>query len=479
MWSSLSESVVLAILGGTAGILLAVNAIALFKIYSPIDLPRMAEIQLNYGALSFALLLVAGSAVLFGIAPALRFVRTDPQQALQQNNGRMQGSRQGHRLRLTLIGLQVFGCTALLLITGLFAKSLATILSSARGFDTSNILTAEVSARARSYDDVQPRIHFADGVLDRLHRLPGVESVALVSAMPLEGETWLYDIQRPDKPNPHPPLWNMRWVSADYFRLLHERLLAGRFFESRDLNSNVAVISEASARAGWPGEDPVGKQFRFWNQPYTIIGVVADARTTSLKDTPPSTVYLPYHNVGLPLAMVFLVRTAQAPETLSSAVRHAIWEQDPEITISRVKTLDSQVKDSLAVERFQTSLLIAFGTAALFLAMVGIYGVLSYVIAGRTQEVGVRMALGATPRSIYSLTLSEAAMPVTIGLVAGWAASVAAGRVVHKLLYGVSAVDWLVTVVVTVLFIICATAAAFLPARRAARIDPMQALRVT
>jgi predicted permease len=408
--------------------------------------------------------------------PAINFIRTDPQKALQQNSARTPGSRQARRLRLLLIGFQVFGCTALLLITGLFAKSLATLLESNRGFETANVVTAEVNLRAQNYENTQHRIAFDDGVLARLRILPGVRSAALVSAMPLEGETWIDGIRRPDKPLTHPALWNMRWVSPQYFEVLRERLVAGRFFEDRDRDSDNAIISESSAKAGWPGEDPIGRQFKWWGKICMIIGVVADARTNSLKDAPSNMVYLPYRT-NPPYASTFLVRSSQNPEMLISDVRHAIWAQDPEVTIARVKTLDSQVMDSLSIERFQTFVLVAFGIAALLLAMLGIYGILSYTVAGRTQEIGVRMALGATRQSIYSLTLSEAARPVLIGLIAGWAANLMAGKLVQRLLYGVTATDWSVAVTVTILLGACATAAAFLPARRAASVDPMYALR--
>ncbi len=478
LWSSLAESVLLAILGGAAGILLAFNALALFKRYAPVDLPRMAEIQPDYTVLLFAMAVVIGSALFFGILPALHFVRTDPQQALQQNSARTQGTQQGRRLRLALIGIQVFGCTALLLITGLFAKSLANLLQSDRGFDTANIVTAEVKLPSRAYQTIaHQRIAFDDGVLDRLRSLPGVKSAALVSAMPLEGETWIESIRRPDKPVEHPPLWNLRWVSAGYFQLMRERLVAGRFFEERDRDTNNAVISESSAKAGWPGENPLGHQFKWRDKVFTVIGVVADSRINSLKDTPANMAYISYRTLP-PWNLFFLVRSSQSPESLIPDVRRAIWAQDPEVTIARVKTLDSQVKDSLATERFQTFILVAFGIAALLLAMLGIYGILSYTVARRTQEIGLRMALGATRQSIYSLAMSEAARPVIIGLVAGWATSVAAEKLVQKLLYGITGMDWSVTAAVVLLFAACAAAAAFLPARRAAAIDPMQALRV-
>jgi predicted permease len=476
LWSSLSESLVISILGGAAGILLALNTLALFKRYAPVNLPRMAEIQPNFSVLIFAVLVVIGSALLFGIMPAINFVRTDPQKALQRNNARTQGSRQGRRLRLTLIGLEVFGCTALLLITGLFAKSLSTILSTDRGFDTGNIVTAEVNLRARTYEKAQQLIAFDDGVLARLRTLPGVTSAALVSAMPLEGQTWIDGIRRPDKRVAHPPLWNMRWVSPQYFEVVREPLVAGRFLEERDRDSNNAIISESSAKAGWSRENPIGRQFKWWDKICTVVGIVADARTNSLKDAPANMVYLPYHT-NPPWGSIFLVRSSQNPESLIAEVRRAIWNQDPEVAIARVKTLDSQVKDSLSTERFQTFVLAAFGVATLLLAMLGIYGILSYTVAGRTQEIGLRMALGATRQTIYSLTVSETAVPVVLGLLAGWTVSVMAAQLVQKLLYGVTAIDWPVTLIVACLFLACATAAAFLPARRAASIDPMQALR--
>ena len=474
--SWLSESTVLAVVGGAGGILLAFGALALFKAYSPVELPRIAEIQPNLPVLLFALVLVIGSALLFGIMPGLNSVRADPQKALQQNSNRAAGSRKGRRLRLALIGLQVFGCTTLLLITGLFAKSLATLLSGDRGFDATNVVAAEVSVSGPAYTKAPERSAFDEGALNRLRSLPGVKSAALVSAMPLDGETWLDGIRRTDKQLEHPPLWNMRWVSADYFQLMRERLVAGRFLDERDRDTYNAVISEASAKAGWPGEDPIGHQFKWWDHVCTVVGVVADSRINSLKTAPANMVYLPFQT-NPPYSTYFLVRSAQAPDNLVPDVRRAIWNQDPEVTIARTKTMNAQVNDSLSTERFQTFVLIAFGIAALLLAMLGVYGVLSYTVAGRVQEIGVRIALGATRSSIYELTMLEAAAPVVVGLIAGWAASAGAGKLVQKLLYGVTAMDWSVTFSITILLLACASAAAFLPARRAAGVDPMRALR--
>lgn len=479
IWSSLSESLLLSVIGGAAGVLLAFGALAVFRANAPFDLPRMNEIHPNLSVLGFAIVILIGSALLFGVMPAINFVRTDPQKALQQNSARTQGSRRSRRLRFTLIGVQVFGCTALLLVTGLFAKSLATMLRTDRGLDTTNVVTAQVNlpgADGQAYEKNQRRAAFDDRVLSRLGRLPGVQSAALYSTMPLEGETWIDDIARPDKHTEHNALANIRWVSPGYFELMRERLIAGRFFERRDRNAKNAVISESAARAIWPKENPVGRPFKLHDRLYTVIGIVADSRTNSLKLPATSMIYLDYHD-NPPYATFFMVKSSQNPQALVSDVRRAIWAQDPEVTIARVKTLDAQVKDSLSAERFQTFILIAFGIAALLLAMLGIYGILSYSVAGRTQEIGLRMALGATRQGIYSLTLSEAAAPVFSGLTAGWFAGVLAGKLVQKLLCGVTAIDFSVTVMVASVLVACAAAASFLPARRAASIDPMQALR--
>ena len=475
IWSALAESVVMALAGGAAGSSLAFGALGLFRRYSPIELPRMSEIQPNITVLLFAVLALAAAVLVFGMAPALHLLRTDPQQALQ-NSGRMQGSRTNSRARLILIGVQVCGCTALLLITGLFAKSLATLMHNARGFDTTNVVAAEVNLRGHIYDEDAARVSFDEHVLEKLRALPGVTHTALYSAMPLEGETWIDGIFLPEQPSRHGQLANFRWVSADYFRLVRQVLVAGRFFDEGDRDSNRAVISETTAKAVWPHENPIGRTMLWHGKPFTVIGVAGDSLTNSLKDAPTRMVYLPYRT-NTPYTSYFLVRSEQRPDSLIPAVRRAIWAQDPGVTIARVKTLESQVKDSLAMERFQTFILVAFGAAALMLAMLGVYGVLSYVVAGRTQEFGVRMALGATRQSIYRLTMNEAARPVVIGLFAGWAASIAAGRLVRNLLYGIGTMDWSVTAIVAVVFFTCAAAAAFVPARRAATADPMQALR--
>jgi len=327
-----------------------------------------------------------------------------------------------------------------------------------------------------NYGADRTRLAFDDAVLQNLRAIPGVRSAALVSAMPLEGESWIEPARRLDRPNQDGPLINLRWASPQYFETTGQRLIAGRFLEERDRNLDSAVLSEGEAKALWGSQDPIGGQVRLHGKPHTVVGVVADSRNTSLKSAPARMAWLHYKDQP-PYATFFMVRSAQSPDTLLSSMRKAIWSYAPEINIARVKTLDSQLTDSLATERFQTFVLLAFGTAALLLAMLGIYGVLSYSVAARKREIGVRMAVGATRIRICAPTLAEAGAPVVAGLAAGLIASLLAGRVIRKLLYGIQVVDPSVIGMVTGLFLMAAAVAAFLPALRTASVDPMDALR--
>jgi predicted permease len=481
VWNALAENLLLAAIGGAGGILLAFTGLDLFRRYSPVDLPRLSEVHINLTVLLFSVLLTFAASLLSGMLPALRLLSTDPQASLQQSNSRAVGSRQSNRLRTWLIGLQVFGCTALLLVTGLFSKSLLYLLRQDKGFETGQVSIAEVRLSFKTYGAEQSRMAFDDAVLQNLRAIPGVQTAGLVSAMPLEGESWIEFVRRVDKPDQEGPLINLRWASPGYFETTRQRLVAGRFFEERDRNLNSAVLSEGEAKALWGSENPVGGQVKIRGRTCTVIGVVADSRNTSLKSAPARMAYLHYKDQP-PFATFFMVRRAQAPDALVSSalvssMRQAIWKYAPDVTIARVKTLDSQLTDSLATERFQTLVLVAFGIAALLLAMLGIYGVLSYSVVTRKQEIGVRMALGATRSSIYALTLAEAGAPVIAGLATGLIASLLAGRVIQRLLYGIQVVDPSVILIVTGLFLVSAAAAAFLPARRAASVDPMDALR--
>jgi predicted permease len=476
VWSSVAENLVLAAIGGTAGVLMAIAGLNFFRSSALVDLPRLAEVHLNWVVLSFAMAATLAASLMAGILPALRAQSADPQAALQQNSGRSLGGLHTTRLRGWLIGLQVFGCTALLLITGLFSKSLLLLLRQDKGFETSNVAIAEASLPRRLYGNAADRVKFDDTVLRNLRDTPGILSAGMGSSMPLEGEAWIEPLTRLDRPDVEGPLVNARWVSEGYFETTGQRLVAGRFFEERDRDADNAVISEGEAKALWRGENPIGSQIRLLGKVQTVIGVVADSRSTSLKTAPARMAYVHY-KFRTPYTSYFVARRAAGTETVLTALRQAIWKYAPNANIGRVKMLDAQLRDSLGQERFQTMILTGFGLSALLLAMLGIYGVLSYAVETRQQEIGVRMALGATRAEIYSLTMGQAGAPVLGGLASGLVASALAGRLIRRLLFGVEVMDATVIVAVAAVFLLAAAAAAFLPARRAASVDPMAALR--
>jgi len=476
--TALYESLLLAAAGGIAGIFLAQLAIRFFLHHAPVDLPRLDEVSINLWVMGFAIAISALTGVAFGVLPALKALRVDPQAALQQSGNRASGTYSSTRTRAWLIGTEVFAATALLMIMGLLDQSLLHLLDEHRGFTTGQVFSAEVDVDGHRYSEDASRITFDDEILRRLRALPGVQSAGLVSAMPLTGETWLDGVVRPDRPNDDFKISNYRWISPDYLSTMRIPLIRGRLLTDADRNLKSALISEHTANTVWPNQDPIGHQFRRGgNDTYTVVGIVADTRSNSLKDRPGLMVYMPYSD-NPPYSTFFMVRTAQNSKAIEETMRHQIWSYDPEANIPQVRSLDEQVNESLAPERSQAFVLSSFGIAALFLAALGIYGVLSYSVSRKARELGIRIALGAPRRSLYILTMTEAARPVLVGLGAGILVSVFAGYGIRSLLYGTSPLNIPVTALATTIFILAAAIAAYLPARRAAAVDPIQSLRM-
>jgi predicted permease len=379
-------------------------------------------------------------------------------------------------LRRALVGAQVFACTTLLLVAGLFTKSLIHLSTSDKGFSTDHIAVADVILQGSNFSHDKDRASFDDSVLDKLRALPGVQSASLVSNMLLTGESWIDGVVPLGQAANQRQLANYRWIGPGYFTTLQQRIIEGRSLDEHDRTAKTAVISEATAKAVWPGQSPINRQFKRNGNTFTVVGVVADAHNNSLRTAPVNMVYLPYWD-NPPYGTYFLVRGAQDPTLLTEAVRNTIWSYNPNVTIARVHTLDSQVSDSLAPEHLETGIFAAFGAAALLLALLGIYGTLSYSVEARTQEVGIRMALGATRQSVYRLMLGTITTPVLLGLTLGCIASLTIGKSLSALLYGTSPTDLSVILPVLCIFALAAVAATSLPCRRAANIEPMEALR--
>jgi predicted permease len=478
MSTALCESLLLSVAGGFAGIVLAQSAIRLFLHHAPIDLPRLDEVRMNVWVLAFAIAVSVLTGIAFGLLPALKSLHVDPQAALQQSGNRAAGESGSNHTRSWLIGIEVFAATALLMVMGLLDQSLLHLLNEQRGFRTEHVFSVEVDVDGHRYGKGDDRAAFDDEILRRLRQLPGVASTGLVSAMPLNGETWLDGLRRPEKPESEGKVANFRWISPDYPSTMRIPLLSGRLLADSDRKLKNALISEHTAKAIWPYQDPIGRQLTRGGQgAYTIVGVVGDTRSNSLKQAPGLMVYLPYWD-NPPYPTFFMVRTAQDSASIEEAMRRQIWNYDPDANIPYVRSLDEQVNHSLAAERSQVAVLSAFGGSALLLAVLGIYGVLSYSVARRVKELGVRIALGASRQNIYALTISEAVRPVLFGLAGGMVVSVVAGYWIRSLLYGTAPLSLPVSVLVGTLFLVVSVLAAWLPARRAASVDPIQALRI-
>jgi ABC-type antimicrobial peptide transport system permease subunit len=294
--------------------------------------------------------------------------------------------------------------------------------------------------------------------------------------MILEGERWIDGVTPVDAPTKTSALANYRWISPSYFDTIHQPIIEGRPLDDHDRDLPNAVISQTAAKAVWPNRNALDRQFLFHDKPFTVVGIVADAHSNSLRDAPVNMVFLPFNNKP-PYATYFLIRTAQEPTQLTESIRTAIWSYNSNVTIMRIHTLDSQISESLAPEHLQTVIFAAFGAAALLLALLGIYGTLSYSVEARTQEVGIRMALGATRQSVYRLMLASIIAPVTTGLILGCLTSLSIGRSLASLLYNTKPTDLSVILPVIAIFAITAVIATSLPCRRAAKIEPMEALR--
>jgi len=485
--SRLTESLVLAVAGGAAGIALAFGGVRLLIALAPGNIPRLDEVRVSLPVLVFSAGLSIAAAIAFGMLPALRSLRAAPQAALQANSTRNANTQQGRRTRSVMIAAQVACTVVLLIVTSLTLRSFSNLLRQNRGFDTSHITLAQADLFAPAYEDFGPkpsaaRLAFADRTVAALQQLPGVESVALTSVTPLTGETWVDNLSRPDHPVPAgtEPMINVRWINPAYLPTMQVDLIAGRNIAAADrANPYVALISERAAREGFPGEDPIGRKIVDLvpddKHPITVIGVVANARINGLKDDA-AMVYLP-NWAFTPWTLSFLVRSAQPSTALIPEMRRTIWQIDPEVAIPTLKSMDDQVSDSVAEDRFQAMLLSSFGAAALLLALLGVYGVLTYSVSLRRQEFGIRIALGSGKSALIGLVLRQAAYPVLLGTGFGLAIALIALRWVRSLLFETPVMDPLAVGGSVLLLLVAAAAAAIIPARRAASTDPMRVLR--
>lgn len=474
----LMESLLLAVMGGALGVLLAFWAMNLLIKGAPVDLPRMDEVRLDGYALTFALALSTITGLLFGVMPALRLTRISPQEVLKTGGRSATEGVRGTRLRGLLVSVEVALSAVLLIVAGLLISSFVRLMNVDKGFPVERLLAVDLNTSGARYQKDGARAEFYRRVLAGVQALPGVRSAGVTNGMPLQGETWVDVIWVPGDTRPmfERLAANSRFVNPDYFKTVGIPFRGGRPFEESDRGKDFVIVAQRTAEQLWPGQDPVGKRlYRGDEKLREVIGVVGDVRT-SLQQGPVVTVYFPYWDQSVSEAAL-MVRTAMDPRSVAAAVRSEIWKVDPEIPVQQLKTMEEVISEAAAPRRFQMLLVLLFAASALLLASLGIYGVVSYTVAQRTNEIGIRVALGAHTADVYRMVLRQGLTPVVLGLVAGVAGALALGRLLTSLLFEVSPADPLTIGAVVVALAAVAAFACTVPALRAARVDPMSALR--
>ncbi|PZR72687.1 MAG: ABC transporter permease [Chthoniobacterales bacterium] len=482
----LTESVLLSLVGGALGLLLAVWGVDFLVSRIPPNVVGtiygLKGVAIDRSVLFFTLGASVVTGIFFGLAPAISSSKLDLNEALKAT-AKMATARSG--LRGSFVVAQLALTLILLVGAGLMTRSFVRLLNVKLGFEPRHVLTVRVELPRSRYGKGEQRTLFFQQLIERLQTVPGVNSIGAISQLPLSGYSMIgrfaIEGQPPTPPEKRTPI-PIGVVSPGYFAALKIPLLQGRFFTAGDAEgqAEVALVNETMARHYWPGENPLGKKIGVGcdkGEPCrTVVGVVGDIRHEGLADEPKPEVYtshlqFPVNNMSL------VLRSESDPLSLVSAVRNAVRALDKDQPIALVQTLEQHVSESILQPRLITTLLSIFAALALLLAAVGVYAMMSYTIAQRTGEIGIRMALGAARSSIFSLVLRQAMTLVAAGVVIGLAGSVAATRFLNSLLFGVGAWDPLTFFATMLLMVVIGFLAAWLPARRATRVDPIVALR--
>jgi len=481
-----TESLVVSMVGGVLGVVVASWAIGPLLRLAPTAIPRLADTRIDTGVLLFAVALSIATGVLFGLAPAITASRPDPQAALNDAGRGSTAGRSRGRFRTALFVSEVALAFVLVIGSGLLVRSLLRAMSVAPGFRPDGLLALDVGLPAAKYPDAAPRQRFYEQTLDGLRRLPGVEAASAVYCAPLVGRCWGSVYTLSDRPAPaQGELPSAAWNVAEpsYFATVGIPLREGRYLAETDgANApKVVVVNESFARKWWPRGSAIGKRvlqgFPDHNPTsYEIVGVVADVRQESLDVEPRTEVFIPWaqnpHG-----SMTFILRTSVSPMSLAKPAIAAVQGVDPDQSVSRVMPMEDYLAESVAPRRFTTTLLGLFGVLALVLASVGIYGVVSYGVAERRREIGIRTALGARPRDVLRLVVGGALRLAAFGMAAGAVAALALSRLLSSLLFGVGPSDPATYAGVVVLLSSVVLAACVIPARGALRVDPNTVLR--
>lgn len=492
----LTESILLALLGGGLGILLATWGINLLVALAPANIPRIADVSIDHWVFGFTLLVSVLTGIIFGLAPALQVSKTNLNEVLKEGT-RSAATLSPHRasIRNVLIIAEIALSFVLLISAGLLIESVRRLTEVNPGFNPQNLLTANISfpnkalspedsTQAGAEKQIQETAIFLAEIRERISSLPGVESVGAINDLPVRGNGSVngdFNIEgRPKYKSGEAPVAEYRLISPEYFNAIGIPILKGRVFTEADKPQSEVpiIINETLARRFFPNEDPVGKRLLVLDEkPHEIIGVVGDARQWGLDRPPDPEIYFSYTQIAFGPDTTLVVRTNVEPASLSEGVRRAVGEVNRDAPVYGIKTMMEVMSDSTAQRRFNTILMTSFAGVALLMAAIGLYGVISYSVLQRSQEIGIRMALGAQAGNVLRMILWQGFKLAFTGVMLGLLAALAITRVLASLLYGVSATDPLTFMGGAIFLTVIALLACYIPARRATKIDPMIALR--
>jgi putative ABC transport system permease protein len=484
----MTESLILGLAGGALGLLLAVWGVEALIALEPQGIPRLNEVRVDPVVIGFTMALSALTGLLFGVFPAFQSTRGGISSTLKEGGRGALTTRGGARMRTTLVVAEVALAVTLLAGAGLLIRSFSKLASVDPGFQVKPALTFELSLPDSRYEERERQVAFFDQLLPRLQAIPGVTSAAGVISLPLSGSSLVLTFEvegRPPLPPAQQPAMQVRIATANYFRTIGIPLKRGRTFSEEDRMSTpqVALITEAAAKRYFPGEDPIGKKIKLgWghdgkNAGGEVVGVIGDVKDAGLDEPDPPQIYLPYSQWPVQ-SMSVILETAVPPESVAEPARRAVYSIDGSLPAGNMRTLQQLVARSISQPRFYMTLLAVFALVALTLAAIGIFGVLSYAVAQRTREIGIRMALGAHESTVLGLVVREAMVMAAAGVAIGLVAALALTQwLVAQLLFQTSPHDPTTFVVVAMVLTAVSMLAAYLPARRATRVDPIVALR--
>lgn len=482
-----TESTILALGGGAVGLLVAFWGLAAITKLLPGDFPRLHEIRMDWRVLAFTFAASVLTGILFGLAPALQISRPDLQESIRETGRGATGSRRQSRFRQALIVGELALCVVLLAGAGLLFRTFLHLQSVNAGFVSQQVLTAKLSPSGTNFTEDAAYVNYYNNVMDRVRTIPGVLDVGMINTLPLfKGPTAGFRID--GGPIETPDKWpgaNQRSVSSAYFRAMGIPIVQGRGFTEQDQEGapRVLVVNQALVQELFPGEDAIGKRITFGNvdanqQPvwWQIVGVAANVRSLELREEATSELYFsnPQNTYG---EMSLVIRSSVEPASLSGSLRQIAAEVDKTVPVSNIRTMDHVVSESITQPRFNLFLLGLFGAVAMLLSAAGIYGVTAYTVTQRTHELGIRIALGAQVGHVLRMILGQGMAVIGVGLVLGLIAAFALMRLLRSLLFGVGENDPITFGAITLVLLLVALLACYIPARRATKVDPMVALR--